>query len=167
MEQRVPPQNVEAEQAVLGAMLLSHDAVILAMERLQSHDFYRDVHRVIFEGMEHLHRENKEIDVITLTEELRRMKRLDDVGGVEYVLQLPNMVATAANIEYHANIVSEKALARNLISTCTELTTEAYDGEKGAGGPPRRCRAKDSAAVGYEKSRRLCLRRRRRRNDPR
>ena len=130
MEQRVPPQNVEAEQAVLGAMLLSHDAVILAMERLQSHDFYRDVHRVIFEGMEHLHRENKEIDVITLTEELRRMKRLDDVGGVEYVLQLPNMVATAANIEYHANIVSEKALARNLISTCTELTTEAYDGEK-------------------------------------
>lgn len=108
MEQRVPPQNVEAEQAVLGAMLLSHDAVILAMERLQSHDFYRDVHRVIFEGMEHLHRENKEIDVITLTEELRRMKRLDDVGGVEYVLQLPNLVATAANIEYHANIVSEK-----------------------------------------------------------
>lgn len=130
MEQRVPPQNVEAEQAVLGAMLLSHDAVILAMERLQSHDFYRDVHRVIFEGMEHLHRENKEIDVITLTEELRRMKRLDDVGGVEYVLQLPNLVATAANIEYHANIVSEKALARKLISTCTELTTEAYDGEK-------------------------------------
>ncbi|MCB6574717.1 replicative DNA helicase, partial [Phascolarctobacterium faecium] len=76
------------------------------------------------------HRENKEIDVITLTEELRRMKRLDDVGGVEYVLQLPNLVATAANIEYHANIVSEKALARKLISTCTELTTEAYDGEK-------------------------------------
>ena len=88
------------------------------------------MHRVIFEGMEHLHRENKEIDVITLTEELRRMKRLDDVGGVEYVLQLPNLVATAANIEYHANIVSEKALARKLISTCTELTTEAYDGEK-------------------------------------
>ncbi|WP_298588310.1 replicative DNA helicase [uncultured Megasphaera sp.] len=130
MEQRIPPQNVEAEQAVLGAMLLSHDAVIVAMEKLQSRDFYRDVHRIIFEAMEHLHRENKEIDVITLPDELKRMKKLDDVGGLEYVLNLPNLVGSAANIEYYANIVAEKALARNLISTCTELTTEAYDGQK-------------------------------------
>ena len=130
MEQRIPPQNVEAEQAVLGAMLLSHDAVIVAMEKLQSQDFYRDVHRIIFEAMEHLHRENKEIDVITLADELKRMKKLDDVGGLEYVLNLPNLVGSAANIEYYANIVAEKALARNLISTCTELTTEAYDGQK-------------------------------------
>lgn len=130
MEQRIPPQNVEAEQAVLGAMLLSHDAVIVAMEKLQSQDFYRDVHRIIFEAMEHLHRENKEIDVITLPDELKRMKKLDDVGGLEYVLNLPNLVGSAANIKYYANIVAEKALARNLISTCTELTTEAYDGQK-------------------------------------
>ena len=130
MEQRIPPQNVEAEQAVLGAMLLSHDAVIVAMEKLQSQDFYRDVHRIIFAAMEHLHRENKEIDVITLPDELKRMKKLDDVGGLEYVLNLPNLVGSAANIEYYANIVAEKALARNLISTCTELTTEAYDGQK-------------------------------------
>ena len=130
MEQRIPPQNVEAEQAVLGAMLLSHDAVIVAMEKLQSQDFYRDVHRIIFEAMEHLHRENKEIDVIALPDELKRMKKLDDVGGLEYVLNLPNLVGSAANIEYYANIVAEKALARNLISTCTELTTEAYDGQK-------------------------------------
>ena len=130
MEQRIPPQNVEAEQAVLGAMLLSHDAVIVAMEKLQSQDFYRDVHRIIFEAMEHLHRENKEIDVITLPDELKRMKKLDDVGGLEYVLNLPNLVGSAANIEYYANIVAEKALARNLMSTCTELTTEAYDGQK-------------------------------------
>ena len=130
MEQRIPPQNVEAEQAVLGAMLLSHDAVLVAMEKLQSQDFYRDVHRIIFEAMEHLHRENKEIDVITLPDELKRMKKLDDVGGLEYVLNLPNLVGSAANIEYYANIVAEKALARNLISTCTELTTEAYDGQK-------------------------------------
>lgn len=130
MEQRIPPQNVEAEQAVLGAMLLSHDAVIVAMEKLQSRDFYRDVHHIIFEAMEHLHRENKEIDVITLPDELKRMKKLDDVGGLEYVLNLPNQVGSAVNIEYYANIVAEKALARNLISTCTELTTEAYDGQK-------------------------------------
>lgn len=130
MEQRIPPQNVEAEQAVLGAMLLSHDAVIVAMEKLQPRDFYRDAHRIIFEAMEHLQRENKEIDVITLPEELNRMKKMDDVGGVGYVLNLPNMVGTASNAEYYANIVVEKALSRNLISTCTELATEAYDGEK-------------------------------------
>ena len=130
MEQRIPPQNVEAEQAVLGAMLLSHDAVIVAMEKLQPRDFHRDAHRIIFEAMEHLHRENKEIDVITLPEELNRMKKMDDVGGVGYVLNLPNMVGTASNAEYYANIVVEKALSRNLISTCTELATEAYDGEK-------------------------------------
>lgn len=130
MEQRIPPQNVEAEQAVLGAMMLEHNAVVAAMEKLRPGDFYREVHRTIFEAMEHLHHDNKEVDVITLPEELRRMKKLDDVGGLEYILSLPNLVATAANIEYHANIVAEKALARNIITTCTELTSEAYDGEK-------------------------------------
>ena len=65
MEQRIPPQNVEAEQAVLGAMMLDHNAVITAMEVLQPHDFYREIHRTIFEAMENLHRENKEIDLIT------------------------------------------------------------------------------------------------------
>ena len=130
MEQRIPPQNVEAEQAVLGAMMLEHNAVVAAMEKLRPGDFYREVHRTIFEAMEHLHHDNKEVDVITLPEELRRMKKLDDVGGLEYILRLPNLVATAANIEYHANIVAEKALARNIITTCTELTSEAYDGEK-------------------------------------
>ena len=100
MEQRIPPQNVEAEQAVLGAMMLEHNAVVAAMEKLRPGDFYREVHRTIFEAMEHLHHDNKEVDVITLPEELRRMKKLDDVGGLEYVLSLPNLVATAANIQY-------------------------------------------------------------------
>ncbi|MCH4188659.1 MAG: replicative DNA helicase [Megasphaera sp.] len=130
MEQRIPPQNVEAEQAVLGAMMLDHNAVIVAMEKLQPHDFYREVHRVIFEAMQHLHHDNKEIDVITLPEELRRMKKVDDAGGMEYILGLPSMVGTAANIEYYANIVADKALVRNIITTCTDVTTDAYDGEK-------------------------------------
>ena len=130
MEQRIPPQNVEAEQAVLGAMLIEHNAVITALERLSVDDFYRDTHRIIFEAMEHLYRENKEIDVITLPEELRRMKKLEEAGGLEYLLSLPNLVATAANIEYHAGIVAVKALARNLIRTCTDVAAEAYDGEK-------------------------------------
>ncbi|ERT59202.1 replicative DNA helicase [Megasphaera vaginalis (ex Srinivasan et al. 2021)] len=132
MEQRIPPQNIEAEQAVLGAMMLEHDAATLAAEKLLPVDFYREVHRIIFEAMVNLHGERKEIDVITLPEELRRMKKLDDAGGLEYVLSLPNLVATAANIEYHINIVVEKSLARKLISTCTDLATEAYDGETAA-----------------------------------
>ena len=127
MEQRIPPQNVESEQAVLGAMMLEHNAVISAMEILEAHDFYRDVHRIIFEAMEHLHRENKEIDLITLPEELRRMKKLDAAGGLEYVLSLPNLVATAANVEYHANIVKEKAMVRELITACSDLSAEAYN----------------------------------------
>jgi len=128
MEQRIPPQNIEAEQAVLGAMMLEHNAVVTALELLQAEDFYRDVHKVIFEAMARLHRTNQEVDVITLPEELRRMKKLDDVGGLEYILTLPNVVSTAANLEYHVNIVVEKALARNLITTCTELATSAYEG---------------------------------------
>ena len=132
MEQRIPPQNVEAEQAVLGAMMLDHDAVITAMEQLRAQDFYREVHRTIFEAMENLHRENKEIDVITLPEELRRMKKLDAAGGLEYVLSLPNLVATAANVEYHAGIVKDKAMTRDLITTCTDLASAGYDGEKEA-----------------------------------
>ena len=130
MEQRIPPQNVEAEQAVLGAMLIDRNAVIQALDKLNPEDFYRDVHRIIFEAMEKLHRDNAEIDVITLQEELRRMKKLEDVGGIEYILSLPNVVATAANIEYHAAIVADKALARRVIDTCTGLAAVAYDGEK-------------------------------------
>lgn len=80
--------------------------------------------------MEHIHHDNREIDLITLPEELRRMKKLDAAGGLEYVMSLPNLVATAANIEYHSNIVKDKAMTRNLITTCNDLTTEAYDGGK-------------------------------------
>lgn len=110
--------------------MLDHNAVISAMEVLRAEDFYRDVHRVIFEAMEHIHHDNREIDLITLPEELRRMKKLDAAGGLEYVMSLPNLVATAANIEYHSNIVKDKAMTRNLITTCNDLTTEAYDGGK-------------------------------------
>ena len=130
MEQRIPPQNVEAEQAVLGAMLIDRSAVIAATEKLDAEDFYRDTHRLIFEAMVNLNRANKEVDVITLDEELRRMKKLEEAGGIQYILSLPNLVATAANIEYHVGIVAEKALGRKLIRTCTDVAADAYNGEK-------------------------------------
>ena len=130
MEQRIPPQNVEAEQAVLGAMLIDRSAVIAATEKLDAEDFYRDTHRLIFEAMVNLNRANKEVDVITLDEELRRMKKLEEAGGIQYILSLPNLVATAANIEYHVSIVAEKSLGRKLIRTCTDVAADAYNGEK-------------------------------------
>lgn len=130
MEQRIPPQNVEAEQAVLGAMLIDRSAVIAATEKLDAEDFYRDTHRLIFEAMVNLNRANKEVDVITLDEELRRMKKLEEAGGIQYILSLPNLVATAANIEYHVGIVAEKSLGRKLIRTCTDVAADAYNGEK-------------------------------------
>ncbi len=132
MLERVPPQNIEAEQAVLGAMLLDRNAVVVAMEKLQDDDFYREVHRVIFEAMEKLHRDNKEVDIITVTEELTRMGRLDDVGGISYVTSLPNMVATAANIEFHADIIAEKGMLRRLINVSTQVAAMGYDADRDA-----------------------------------
>ncbi len=132
MLERVPPQNIEAEQAVLGAMLLDRNAVVVAMEKLQDDDFYREAHRVIFEAMEKLHRDNKEVDIITVTEELTRMGRLDDVGGISYVTSLPNMVATAANIEFHADIIAEKGMLRRLINVSTQVAAMGYDADRDA-----------------------------------
>ena len=130
MFERIPPQNIEAEQSVLGAMLLEREAVIIGADRLRKEDFYRDAHRTIFEAIENLYRSSKEADIITVTEELRKMGHLDDVGGIAYVASLPNMVATAANVEYHARIVAEKATLRNLITTATQITTMGYAAEQ-------------------------------------
>lgn len=133
MLERVPPQNIEAEQAVLGAMLLDRNAVVVSMEKLKGDDFYRESHRIIFEAMEKLHRDNKEVDIITVTDELTRMGRLEDVGGLSYITALPNMVATAANVEFHADIVSEKSMLRSLITVSTQIATMGYEADRDAG----------------------------------
>ena len=105
---RVPPQNLDAEQAVLGAMLLDKEAIVTAEDMLRSDDFYRDADGIIFEAILNLARNNKEADILTVTEELRRMGRLDDVGGVIYINSLAEKVFSTKSVGEHAKIVQEK-----------------------------------------------------------
>ena len=125
LPERVPPQNIEAEQAVLGAMLIKKEAIIEVQEILQPDDFYRETHRIIYEAMVRLQNNDEAVDLVTLTEELRKTDMLDKVGGLGFITQLANIVATAANVSYHAKIVKEKAELRNLINVATEIAGKA------------------------------------------
>lgn len=123
---RVPPQNIEAEQAVLGAMLLDKDAVVTVEDILSKDDFYRQAHSVIYTAILNLVNNGKEADLLTVVEELRRMGRLEDVGGVLYVNELPTHVITTKGVERHAEIVEKKARLRRLIDAAGIIADAAY-----------------------------------------
>ncbi len=125
---RVPPQNLEAEQGVLGSMLLDRDAIARAVEGLRPEDFYRDAHRVIFTAMIELFERGEPVDLITLTNRLAVAGKIEDVGGATYLASLPNVVPTAANVDYYAGIVLEKSMLRALISAGTHIAAMGYDG---------------------------------------
>jgi replicative DNA helicase len=126
--ERIPPQNLEAEQSVLGSMLLDRDAIARAVERLRPEDFYRDAHRVIFTAMLDLFERGEPVDLITVTNRLAGMGKVDDVGGATYLASLPNTVPTAANVDYYAGIVLEKSMLRALIGAGTHIATLGYEG---------------------------------------
>lgn len=123
---RMPPQAVEVEQAVLGAMMLEQRAIVRAIEVLDESCFYHAPHSRIFAAMTELFEQGTAVDQLTLTEELKRRGQLDDVGGVVYLAKLGSEVATTANIDFHARIVLEKALGRKLIETSSEVIERAY-----------------------------------------
>ena len=125
-EGRVPPQAVEVEMAVLGAMMLDKGAIAKAIEILDETAFYKPAHQRIFAAMTGLFEKSEPIDLITLVEELRRSAELDKIGGEYYLTELTTKVTTAANVEYHAHIVLEKALMRQLISSSSEVVGRAY-----------------------------------------
>ena len=127
MIDRIPPQNIEAEQAVLGAMLIKKEAISEVVTILIGTDFYRDAHRIIFDAMLELFNKNEAVDLITITEQLRKNEQLDKVGGIAYVTSLANSVPTAANIEYHAKIVKEKGQLRHLINSATAIAGMGYE----------------------------------------
>ncbi|NLC11159.1 MAG: replicative DNA helicase [Firmicutes bacterium] len=129
---RLPPQNIEAEQSVLGAMLIEKEALLTGAELLRPQDFYKESHRLIFSSLLSLAEKGDAVDLVTLTEELRRQKILDDVGGVTYLTTLANATPTAAHIEYHARIVKEKAILRNLIQAATTIVKKSYDADQEA-----------------------------------
>jgi len=124
---KLPPQNMEAEQSVLGGVLIENEAVNKVMEILDGDDFYRDAHRKIFNALITLSERDEPADLITLTNELRKTNQLDSVGGASYVASLIDSVPTAANIEYYAKIVKEKAILRKLIETSTNIITQSYE----------------------------------------
>lgn len=129
MQDKEIPQNIEAEQAVLGAMLISDNAVEEMEERLQPDDFYRQSHRIVFAAMLALHARKQPVDMVTLIDELKKMEKLDDVGGVSYVTLLANTVPTAANAQWHAQIVKNAAVHRRLIETGTKLAALGYESQ--------------------------------------
>ncbi len=125
---KLPPQNLEAEQSVLGAILLENSSMAKAMEILTEEDFYRTAHRRIFAGMLELSEGGEVIDQITLTERLALKGELEAVGGAAYLAELVQAVPSAANVRYHSKIVRDKALLRGLIRTSTDIISRGYDG---------------------------------------
>lgn len=131
---RVPPQNLEAEQAVLGAILLQAEALITAMERVSTEDFYDKSHQLIYESMIQLSEDNQPIDLITLTSLMQDKGQLEDIGGVSYLAKLAQAVPTAANVDYYAQIIEEKSMLRRLIRTATTIVSEGYAGGEDVSG---------------------------------
>ncbi|MCS6285858.1 MAG: replicative DNA helicase [Nitrospira sp.] len=125
---KLPPQNLEAEQSVLGAILLDNQAMPKAMELLVEENFYRTAHRKVFRAMLDLSDVGEVIDQITLTERLKAKGELESVGGAAFLAELVQSVSSSANIRYHCKIVRDKAVARELIHTSTEVLTKGYEG---------------------------------------
>jgi replicative DNA helicase len=125
--QKLPPQNIEAEQMVLGAILIENDSINKVIETLSPDDFYKDTHRRIFKVMLDMFETGDAIDLVTLSDALRGKTGLEAVGGASYLATLVSLVPTAANIKYHARIVREKAVLRKLIHSATDIITQSYE----------------------------------------
>ena len=123
---RIPPHSVESEQSILGSILLDKDAIITVAETITPNDFYKDAHRVIYESMMALNNKNEPIDMVTLTDELRKRGYLDDIGGVTYLTSLSTIVPTTSNVKYYADIVKEKSVLRQLIKASNDIINLGY-----------------------------------------
>ncbi|MCM8761014.1 MAG: replicative DNA helicase [Candidatus Omnitrophica bacterium] len=124
---RVPPQSIDAEMAVLGAMLIDREVIPEAIETLNADFFYKEAHRKIYSAIIKLFDENKGIDLVTVIEQLKKTGSLDEVGGPAYITSLASSVPTSANFIHYAKIVKEKMILRTLISTATKIVTDCYD----------------------------------------
>ncbi|PSQ84797.1 MAG: replicative DNA helicase [Bacteroidetes bacterium QS_3_64_15] len=124
---RVPPQAVDVEKSVLGAMLIEREAIPQVIEILPPEAFYDGKHQKIYEAVQDLFERGNPVDLVTLTEELRRRDQLEDIGGAYYLTDLTTEVASAANVEYHSRIIAEKSLLRKMIETMTTVVRKAYD----------------------------------------
>jgi len=124
---KIPPQALDIEQAVLGSMLIDKDALDQVLNMLVKEDFYKPSHQIIYEAVANLYQKNNQPDILTLENELRDNGKLDLVGGSNYLTHLTNAVASAANVEYHSQIIAEKSLKRRLIQECNQVIEQAYE----------------------------------------
>ena len=130
---KLPPQNVEMEQSILGAILQSNEAIIRLADTLQEEDFYHDAHRLLFRAMLDLFQDNIPIDVLSVNEWLKKKDRLDDIGGPAYLVELVDLVPTAAHVDYHASVVREKSILRALIRSATNIVLECHEADEDVG----------------------------------
>ncbi len=130
MIEKIPPQSIDAEMAVLGAMLLDKEVIPLAIETLNEDCFYKGANRKVYSAIIKLFDENKGVDLITVIEELKKTNSLEIAGGPDYVSGLASSVPTAANFVHYAKIVKEKMILRNLITTATGIVSDCYDTSK-------------------------------------
>lgn len=131
--ERLPPQNLDAEKSVLGAMLIEKEAVLQSAEILDADDFYREAHRALFGSMLALVDKGEPVDIVTLAEDLTRRRQLEALGGAAYLTALANAVPTAANVNYYARIVKEKSTLRRLINTATKIAGKGYENPEDVG----------------------------------
>ena len=124
---KAPPQSIEAEQAVLGGLLIDNDALDRVADVLHANDFYHDAHRLVFEHTQRLLAESKPADIITVAESLERSGRLENIGGLPYLASLADGVPSAANVRRYAEIVREKAILRQLTALGVEISENAYN----------------------------------------
>lgn len=130
LQPRSIPNNIEAEQSILGCNLLDDNVAIQIMSMLKPEDFYTEAHKTIFEAMTTIHAASKPIDYVTLTDELERMGVLESIGGIDYITTLTNVVPSSANYKHYADIVKRTSLMRKLIRSSQEIIEKAYEGQE-------------------------------------
>lgn len=124
---KLPPHSLEAEQSVLGAMIVDKEAIDTAVEIILPDDFYKEANKEIFETILELYNKNEPVDLITLSEEMKKRNTLDSVGGIGYLTSLSGGIATTANVEYYCKIIEEKSTLRQLIKSCDEIVSKSYE----------------------------------------
>lgn len=134
MEEKIPPQDIEAEQSALGAMMISKDAIALCMGILKPDYFYREAHGHIFRAIQELFRRNEPVDLVTVSSELKKLNVVNEAGGRTYLAEVIDAVPTAANSEKYAKIVKEKALLRKLIDAGSRIIQNAFEDQDQVGG---------------------------------
>jgi len=124
---KLPPQALEVEEAVLGALMLERDAYITVADIIDTDSFYKEEHQKIFKAIKHLSTHEKPVDLLMVTQELKNRKQLEEIGGAAYITQLTRRVASAAHIEFHSRIIAQKYIQRELISVTSEIQAKSYD----------------------------------------